>query len=516
MQIKLYKVSGCVVASKQRGDNVIQDMGAGVLVAVRRPLLAEPGPMPPMTTAVMVPQLNASMTDVQYQLILAIIAANFSEPSDLPPEVLYLHQKLLQVQLAQPRRSTNELASTSSYAAPPAATAPEPRTRHDPMHDSAGSSNGEDDSDDDDDDGDPKKRATAHEEDIQAVLRKTATDFTVHNAALLSLIGDVCAARTTVGIARAQLKLWNGQDSGGDRTPLGSVEFADLWVAHNTTSAGNMLLTVSLPTVCVRDLRPGVPKEASLVLSTAEIGATAAAGSLAGTGAVGLPVAHTEGGDDEGDASSDAQVATTSGRETGAMVGGAAAEQGQGHHHYHLAGMLPSLLTLEYRSFKTLGPGPVQGIQLRLQRPTLVLDIGFIMTAVGFFVPDIGLQGPVPRPYETHELHLGAEPHVADSHIWLSPEYRIIADAPDVKHFVYDGNNNAIILPSLPPTDHVPLIVVGRDKTMQLKNVRVATRSALAACLLLGPGARLLAEESDGVQIVNTEEELKLSKKYKR
>lgn len=144
------------------------------------------------------------------------------------------------------------------------------------------------------------------------------------------------------------------------------------------------------------------------------------------------------------------------------------------------------------------------------------------------------------------------------------------------------------MLPKLPSTEHVPLIVVGRGKTLRLKNVKVRTgadgdrvkvmvqaeeggkrrhrafdgcaalkaagrtlnqisfrrtkpatfllrhtllsrpplhpprfvqvvnRAGLAACLSLGPGARLVAEASDGVTMVEDESELKLGRQHSK
>jgi hypothetical protein len=211
------------------------------------------------------------------------------------------------------------------------------------------------------------------------------------------------------------------------------------------------------------------------VLSTAEIGATAnLATSLAGTAAAPLPEACPR------------QQPTSS--------------TPQGSSNSIPSGLLPSLLTLEYRVVNSIGAQPAAAMQVRLQRPTLVLDVGFIMRVLHFVAPSAGLQGPVPRPYHSRELHLGPQPYVAADHLWLSPEYRLIADAPGLTEAVYDGQGHALVLPDcVPAIEHVPLIVVGRGKTLRLRNVRVVNRQALAGVLLLGAGGRLLAEEGDGV-----------------
>jgi len=78
-----------------------------------------------------------------------------------------------------------------------------------------------------------------------------------------------------------------------------------------------------------------------------------------------------------------------------------------------------------------------------------------------------------------------------------------------VDEFVYDGQGHAIALPrTVPATERVPLIVIGRGKALRLRNVRVANAEALAGCLALGPGARLIAEEGDGVEMDERDLEL--------
>jgi hypothetical protein len=46
--------------------------------------------------------------------------------------------------------------------------------------------------------------------------------------------------------------------------------------------------------------------------------------------------------------------------------------------------------------------------------------------------------------------------------------------------------------------------------------VQVSNRGALAACLSLGPGARLVAEEADGVTMLEDEAGLRLGKRLNK
>lgn len=472
LQITLQKVSGCVVAEGVRGRNIIREMGGGVSVSVRRPLLADPLPLPPITTAVTVPKLRASILDTEYALILAILAGNFAEAAHLPAEIAWLQSVLLRnnptaagtagEQQQQPAGGEKGGKGAGGVSAAPAVAA--------------------------------AAAATVLEEDDDAEMadmkRQVVSDFTCTSASLLGLLCDIITTKVTVSINQAQLMLWNAQPQGLPPAAVGSIELKSLWVAVSMTQLGNMMLWLSLPSVCARDLRPGVPKEASLVLSTAEIGSGAElGGALSGTGATALPTSCPKGRDTPRSSSS---------------------SQGPG-------GPLPSLLTLQYRAVNSIGPEPAAALQVRLQRPTLVLDVGFIMKVLHFVAPQAGLQGPVPRPYATHEVHLGAEHYAAADHLWLSPEYRIMADAPGLKEAVYDGQGHALVLPAaVPSIEHVPLIVVGRGVTLRLRNVKVINQASLAGVLLLGPGARLVAEETDGVSWHGPEEALRLRNKSGR
>lgn len=471
-QITLQKVSGCVVADGVRGRNFIREMGGGVSVCVRRPLLADPLPLPPITTAVTVPKLRASLLDTEYALILAILAGNFAEAAHLPPEIVWLQSSLL---------------GNGPAGAPAAATAASGGEQGGKAQTASSSSSA------------PAvaaaaaAAAAADDEETTEMKRQVVSDFSCTSASLLGLLCDVITTKVTVSINQAQLMLWNAQPQGLPPAAVGSVELKNLWVAVSMTQQGNMLLWLSLPSVCARDLRPGVPKEASLVLSTAEIGAsTDLGGPLSGTGATALPVSCPRD------------------RDTSSSSGGSSCKQGAD-------APLPSLLTLQYRAVNSLGPEPAAALQVRLQRPTLVLDVGFIMKVLHFVAPQAGLQGPVPRPYATHEVHLGPEPYSAPNHLWLSPEYRIIADAPGLREAVYDGQGHALVLPAaVPSIEHVPLIVVGRGVTLRLCNVKIINQASLAGVLSLAPGARLVAEQADGVSWHGAEEALRLRNKSGR
>lgn len=93
---------------------------------------------------------------------------------------------------------------------------------------------------------------------------------------------------------------------------------------------------------------------------------------------------------------------------------------------------------------------------------------------------------------------------VAEDHLWLSPSNRLLADDPCRSLYVYDGAGRSIILPpDLDPTNQLPLIAVGNDTTLHLKNVNIYNSQCLPACLCLAPGAQMIAREEDDVMHLN-------------
>lgn len=219
-----------------RGRNVIRDMAGGVQVDVRRALHAEPLPLPPITTAVTVPKLRASLLDSEYALILAVMAGNFGEAAEPPRTIAWLHQQLL--------------ADKGPAAPPGASPAPADGTA---AAGAAGSTTAGDSS------GAAAAAGAAGESDA-SLKRQVVRDFSCTASSLLGLLCDTTTVKTTVSIGQASLMLYNKQQGGVPPSPLGSAEFSNLLVAVQLTGAGNMLLSLSLPSVCARDLRPGVPK----------------------------------------------------------------------------------------------------------------------------------------------------------------------------------------------------------------------------------------------------------------
>ncbi len=79
--------------------------------------------------------------------------------------------------------------------------------------------------------------------------------------------------------------------------------------------------------------------------------------------------------------------------------------------------------------------------------------------------------------------------HKAESDVWLSPECRLLADAPGVEDFIYNGQGHRLLLPEgIQMADPIPLVVVGTGKTLILKNVKLIHAASLPACIDLASG----------------------------
>jgi len=48
-------------------------------------------------------------------------------------------------------------------------------------------------------------------------------------------------------------------------------------------------------------------------------------------------------------------------------------------------------------------------IQLRLQRPTVVAEVGFMLSVTKFFVPGFAMSGITPTPFESTDVVLEGE-----------------------------------------------------------------------------------------------------------
>lgn len=78
-------------------------------------------------------------------------------------------------------------------------------------------------------------------------------------------------------------------------------------------------------------------------------------------------------------------------------------------------------------------------LRLRFQRPTITAETSFMLAVTKFFVPAFALSGAKPIPFRSQDVRLATQEHLAEEDLWLSPEMRLLADAPCVDDYVYNG-----------------------------------------------------------------------------
>jgi hypothetical protein len=163
-----------------------------------------------------------------------------------------------------------------------------------------------------------------------------------------------------------------------------------------------------------------------------------------------------------------------------------------------------ALLMLDY-SFNTQD-GTFIGV--RLQRPSLAVDIGFLLAVGRFFVPS--LAGGTAEALDAvlpNDLVLlpggDAGATVAKRDTLLTPRRRMLADAPAdgaELSYVFDGGGHALVLPPAPerrvggPSGAV--VLVGPGRTLTLRNARLVRAERLEEAVQLAPGARLIMDPS--------------------
>lgn len=134
-----------------------------------------------------------------------------------------------------------------------------------------------------------------------------------------------------------------------------------------------------------------------------------------------------------------------------------------------------------------------QLLSLTLQVPCILLDLPFFKKLVEFFAPPENASASAQtKPglagwRKAVRLHSPVVHQDLDS-LSLTPLRPMVADAPGIDDFTYDGNGRALHL-SPSPSAHAPLVYVGQGKRLRIKNVVIHVRvlaSHRACCLLQG------------------------------
>lgn len=268
-------------------------------------------------------------------------------------------------------------------------------------------------------------------------------------------------ARVTIDVQNAELELYNGIERD---SALARVELQGFWLNYRSTSSEELDVLVTLPRLCVLDLRSDTKPEMRLML-----------GSMVDM------------------------------EDYGALGGQG---QGDGNNEFLHKGPFPPMLVMDVRMKKES-----QAFVIRIQRPRLLVVIDFLLSVGEFFVPSLAAITGKDEAMNAHK-----DPIIVKDHIRLtSPVYRqdktvvtlsanqqLIVDAPDIIEFTYDGGGNILFLdtpddqaPQRPRTH--PVIVVGPGKKLSFKNVRIKNGIRLRDCLQLQSGSSYSILAEDGV-----------------
>ncbi|KAK9815130.1 hypothetical protein WJX73_008307 [Symbiochloris irregularis] len=405
-QIKLSDLRAEVSAEGHKGGNIIREYNDGMRLHLHRPLLDRAERLPAMSVAMDLPSIKASLSDKEYSLMVAIAGANLGEEQRVPSGAAWLEDTLAAEQeqekqdaaQSEPQQSMAERAGTLAktlYQVDAETAVPE----GEPMED----------------------------EQLQQGISQSSAP-------------DRIAVRVAINIGKTELELLRtSNEATGDLAPLGRFTLRNLWVVFTSTRTRKLALRLSMPWVEGEDTRPWVPKEHSLVISSAD--------------------------------------AAADGARTPA-----------------------SLLTLQYAAEADLAR---QKIEVRLQRPTVSAEMSFMLAVTSFFVPGFALGGITPSPFQSYDLLLTGDHKAEGDLWLCPEVRLLADSPSTPDNIVYDGCGHRMVLPpDVAPDDPVPLILVGPGRTLTLKNTRIVQASSLPACLQLGPGAQMLARPEDLVEML--------------
>ncbi|KAG0568137.1 hypothetical protein KC19_7G189300 [Ceratodon purpureus] len=302
--------------------------------------------------------------------------------------------------------------------------------------------------------------------DAEKMLLETPGEFeddktTVSTRSIdpVSAAGAYTKMRVTVDVRQVELDLYIGLES---ETPLARLEIQKFWLSYCSSSTNNMDVLITLSKLSVLDQRFDTRPEMRLML-----------GSMADVEKLGGPSGLVR---ENLDNSTDSSPQLT-------------------------------MLVLDLR-FKTES----QAIVIRLQRPRLLVVVDFLLGIGQFFVPSLGnaaLESDPENPQNDAEV---VDEHIRlstslfqqkDETIVLSCERQLIVEAYDVDEFIYDGCGKTLILDvkddEIGPTSWEPLIVIGCEKKLQFKNVRIENGFWLSDCVHLNTNSSYTASLDDGV-----------------
>ncbi|CAI5954752.1 unnamed protein product, partial [Closterium sp. NIES-64] len=314
----------------------------------------------------------------------------------------------------------------------------------------------------------PWKRSSAFVQ-VQYIIRvPDSPEFSGVNAELiLDLSGLVISKEECASLA---LLLYEGSSR---EATFAKLQVSNLSLRHFLHSGGISQLFLSIFQVFIKDLTPGVAAEERWVLGIVD--------DMEG-------VMSTVGSESASSAEWPTHLSLLPREQSGAE-------------HIH-----PSLPILILESEFT---GDVQSMSLRIQRPRLLLAPPFISHLSSFFTrsEDVeAVSAAVPRWEDAFHLHTPYTLQQAPGVLEISSQKPLVADAPGVSSFTFDGNGGSIELLAAGLTEataaEASLIIVGPGKHLRFKNVHIYGAEWLACVVKLGVRSSYSVDEADGVKLL--------------
>ncbi|GJP32210.1 hypothetical protein CLOM_g16806, partial [Closterium sp. NIES-68] len=276
--------------------------------------------------------------------------------------------------------------------------------------------------------------------------------------------------KTSVHFQSLALLLYDGSSR---ETKFAKLQVADLSLQHFLHSGGISQLFLSVLRVLIKDLTPGLATEERWVLGIVD---------------------NME------------EVVSTAGSETALSAEWPTHLSSLPHEHSGPEHIHPSMPMLILESQFT---SAVQCMSIRIQRPRLLLAPSFISHLSSFFTRSEdanAASAAAPEWSHAHHLRTPYTLQHAFSVLKISSQNPLVADAPGVTRFTFDGNEGSIELLSAGITEgnaaEAPLIIIGPGKHLHFKNVRIYGAVCLPLVVKLGAGSSYSVDEADGVRLL--------------
>ncbi|KAI5061209.1 hypothetical protein GOP47_0023714 [Adiantum capillus-veneris] len=262
--------------------------------------------------------------------------------------------------------------------------------------------------------------------------------------------------RVNVEVQCAELELYNGLER---EFPLGRIELQGLWLNYRSTSLQETTLLLTLPRLCILDLRPATKPEMQLML-----------GSMADT--------------------------------EGNILSSVSASQET------VMGPRPPMLVMDAKLKQDS-----QAFIIRIQRPRLLVVLDFLLSVGEFFVPSLAAVTSKEENMDSCNDPLTGQEHLRLATacfkqeaelMTISSNRRLIVDFPEIDVFTYDGCGNTLVLDikkngvSLSSVGE-PIIVIGAGKKLVFKNITIKNGLRLKDCVQLHSHSSYSVFRDDGV-----------------